>query len=215
MVLEGFLTDVGDVAGDLFLPQLGVARDALELLDVDRGEHVVAEDALGDEDGVLEVVPLQGMKATITFWPSASSPVSVAGPSAITSPFFTRSPAFTIGFWLMQVFWSSAGTWSGCDVDLAGHVQRGVLGVGADHDAARVHLIDQSRRPGGSRADAESRATRASMPVPHQRRRGAEKGHRLRCMLEPISARLASSFSGTGISDAATRTSWFGDTSIR
>ena len=42
-VLEGLLTDVRDVAGDLFLAQLGVARDALELLDVDRGEDVLLE----------------------------------------------------------------------------------------------------------------------------------------------------------------------------
>ena len=33
-------------------------------------------------------------------------------------------------------------------------------------------------------------------------------------MFEPISARFASSFSRNGISDAATETSWFGDTSI-
>jgi hypothetical protein len=33
-------------------------------------------------------------------------------------------------------------------------------------------------------------------------------------MFEPISARFASSFSRNGISDAATDTSWFGDTSI-
>ena len=33
-------------------------------------------------------------------------------------------------------------------------------------------------------------------------------------MFEPMSARLASSFSRNGISDAATETSWFGDTSI-
>ena len=33
-------------------------------------------------------------------------------------------------------------------------------------------------------------------------------------MLEPIRARLASSFSRNGISEAATETSWFGDTSI-
>ena len=35
-----------------------------------------------------------------------------------------------------------------------------------------------------------------------------------RCMFEPMSARFASSFSRNGISDAATDTSWFGDTSI-
>ena len=37
-------------------PELGVARHHLEFLDMDRGEHVVADDALGDEDGVLEIV---------------------------------------------------------------------------------------------------------------------------------------------------------------
>ena len=35
-----------------------------------------------------------------------------------------------------------------------------------------------------------------------------------RCMFEPMSARFASSFSRNGISEAATETSWFGDTSI-
>ena len=57
-VLEGLLADVRDVARDLFLAELGVAGDALELLDVDRGEDVVLGDALGDEDRVLEVVAL-------------------------------------------------------------------------------------------------------------------------------------------------------------
>ena len=57
-VLEGLFADVRDVAGDLFLAELRVAGDALELLDVDRGEDVVLGDALGDEDRVLEVVAL-------------------------------------------------------------------------------------------------------------------------------------------------------------
>ena len=57
-VLEGLFADVRDVARDLFLAELGVAGDALELLDVDRGEDVVLGDALGDEDRVLEVVAL-------------------------------------------------------------------------------------------------------------------------------------------------------------
>ena len=55
-ILERFLTDVRDVARDLFLAELGVAGDALELLDVDRGEDVVLDELLVDEDRVLEVV---------------------------------------------------------------------------------------------------------------------------------------------------------------
>jgi hypothetical protein len=59
-VLEGLLADVGDVAGDLLLAELGVARDALELLDVHAREDVLLGDLLGDEDRVLEVVPAPG-----------------------------------------------------------------------------------------------------------------------------------------------------------
>ena len=59
-VLEVFLADIGNVARDFLRPELGVARHGLEFLDMDRGEDVVAHDALGDEDGVLEVVAVPG-----------------------------------------------------------------------------------------------------------------------------------------------------------
>ena len=59
-VLEGFLTDLGDVAGDLFGAQLGVAGVDLELLDVDGGVEVFLHHALGDQDRVLEVVAAPG-----------------------------------------------------------------------------------------------------------------------------------------------------------
>ena len=61
----------------------------------------------------------------------------------------------------------------------------------------------------------ESRATMPSMPVPMSGAAVRMSGTAWRCMFEPMSARLASSFSRNGISDAATETSWFGDTSIR
>src|ERR1700694_4043586 len=53
---EHALREVRDVAGDLLGPELGVARDDHQLLDVDRGVAVLGDDALGDEDGVLGVV---------------------------------------------------------------------------------------------------------------------------------------------------------------
>jgi hypothetical protein len=43
------------------------------------------------------------MNATTTFWPSASSPMSVAGPSASTSPALHHVARRTIGFWLAGV----------------------------------------------------------------------------------------------------------------
>src|SRR5262245_12761455 len=55
-VLERLFRDVRDVAGDFLRPELGVARHHLELLDVDRGEDVVLDDALGEQDRVFEVV---------------------------------------------------------------------------------------------------------------------------------------------------------------
>ncbi len=55
-VLQRLLRDVGDVAGDFFGPELGVARHHLEFLDMNRGEHVVLHDPLGQQDRVLEVV---------------------------------------------------------------------------------------------------------------------------------------------------------------
>ena len=80
--------------------------------------------------------PPQGMKATSTLRPSASSPRSVAGPSAITCPRFTPSPTFTIGFWLMQVFWFER--WYLIRLMMSTFGPVAVVLVGLDHDAARV-----------------------------------------------------------------------------
>jgi hypothetical protein len=80
------LPDVRNVAGDLFRAELGVAGHHLEFLDVDRGEDVVAHDALGDQDRVLEVVAVPRHERDEHVRPSASSPRSVDGPSAMMSP---------------------------------------------------------------------------------------------------------------------------------
>ena len=61
----------------------------------------------------------------------------------------------------------------------------------------------------------ESRATTSSMPVPTSGASARTSGTAWRCMLEPMSARLASSFSRNGMSAAATDTSCFGDTSMK
>ena len=55
---QDLLGEVRDVPGDLLGPELGVPGVDLVLLDVDRGEHVVPHQALGEDDGVLVVVAL-------------------------------------------------------------------------------------------------------------------------------------------------------------
>jgi hypothetical protein len=55
-VLQRFFRDVRNIARDFLRPELGIARHDLELLDVDRGEDVIGDDALGQEDRVLVVV---------------------------------------------------------------------------------------------------------------------------------------------------------------
>ena len=59
-VAQRLLRAVRDVAGDLLVAELGRAGVDLVLLDVDRGELVVLDQALREDDRVLEVVALPG-----------------------------------------------------------------------------------------------------------------------------------------------------------
>src|SRR2546422_6154750 len=52
-----------------------------------------------------KLCPYQGMNATSTFAPSASSPRSVPAPSATICPAFTFWSTCTSGRWLMAVSW--------------------------------------------------------------------------------------------------------------
>src|ERR1700733_5960294 len=55
-IAQSVLADVGDIARDLFRPKLRIAGFDLELLDMDRGVVVLADQLLRDEDRVFEVV---------------------------------------------------------------------------------------------------------------------------------------------------------------
>ena len=55
-ILERIFADVGNVARDLFGSELRVARFALVLFDVNRGEAIFLDHALADEDRVFVVV---------------------------------------------------------------------------------------------------------------------------------------------------------------
>ena len=77
---QSVLAEVGDVVGDLFLAELGVAGDALELLDVDRGVAVLLDQLLGDQDRVLEVVPFPGHEGDQHVLPQGQFPPLGGGP---------------------------------------------------------------------------------------------------------------------------------------
>ena len=57
-VAEDVVAEVRDVPADLLRPELGVTGIDLVLVDVDRREHVVLHEPLGEDDRVLEVVAL-------------------------------------------------------------------------------------------------------------------------------------------------------------
>ena len=76
----------------------GRVSDELEYLSAIEGDKYIIAQANS------KLYPPQGMNATSTFLPSASSPWSIAGPSANTCPRLTGSPIRTTGVWVIQVF---------------------------------------------------------------------------------------------------------------
>ena len=62
-ILQGLLAHVGDVAGDLLRPELGVAGVDLVFLDMDGGIHILLHQPLVQQHSILVVVALPGHKA--------------------------------------------------------------------------------------------------------------------------------------------------------
>src|SRR6516225_5462137 len=58
VVLQFFFADTRTIADDLLLTEFAVPRHEPELFDMDRGKYVVGDDPLGDQDRVLEVIPV-------------------------------------------------------------------------------------------------------------------------------------------------------------
>ena len=212
-VLQRFLAHVGDVARDLLLAELGVARHHLEFLDVDGREHVVARDALADQDEVLEVVAVprhegdQHIAAERQFAEFGRN-----GPSAIISPSCTRSPTLTNGSLI------DAGGLVGAhelaqpiDVDALGRV---VVVGRAHHDARAVDLVHDASPAGNDRCTAVTCHCRLHAGA-DQRRVGLDERHRLTLHVGAHQRAIGVAFfSRNGMSAAATETSCFGDTSI-
>ena len=105
-VLQDVLGEVRDVAGDLLGAELRVAGVDLVLLDVDRGEHVVAHETLREDDRVLEVVTLPRHERHEQVL--AERELALVGRRAVGEDVALRPPRrrlSTSGFWLMQVPW--------------------------------------------------------------------------------------------------------------
>ena len=104
-VLQRLFRDVRNVARDFLGPELGVARHHLEFIDVDRGEHVVLDDPLGEQDRVLEVVAVPRHERDEHV--AAEREIAEIGRGTVGDDvaLATLSPTCTSGFWLMQVDW--------------------------------------------------------------------------------------------------------------
>ncbi len=165
-VAQRFLADVRDVAGDFLLAELGVARHHLEFLDMDRGEHVIAGDTLGDQDGVFEVVAVPGHEGAQRV--AAQRQLAQLGGRAVGDDV---AGGHAVAH-LHQRTLVDAGALVGAhvlaqavDIDALG---RAVLGGRAHHDARAVDLVDDAgalgddggarvARHGGFHAGADNR----------------------------------------------------------
>ncbi len=185
-VLQRLLADVRDVAGDLLLAELGVARHHLEFLDVDRGEHVVARDPLGDQDRVLEVVAVPGHERAQHVAPQRQ--LAELGRGAVGDD-------VAVGHAVAHAHQRTlvdAGGLVGAhelaqpvDVDALG---RAVLGGRAHHDARAVDLVDHAGAAGDDGRTRVARDRRFHAGA-DQRRIGTDQRHRLALHVRCPSAR--------------------------
>ena len=176
-VAQRFLADVGNVAGDVLRPKLGVAGHDLELFDVDRGEDVVLNDPLGNQDRVLIIVAVPGherdedvaAERELTELGRGTVRDGVAGLHRVTH--------------LHQRTLVDAGVLVGAlelhqrvDVDTA--IARAKLAGDAHDNAGRVHLVDNAGTAGGD-GSARVAGNRFLHAGADERRVGLQQRHRL------------------------------------
>ena len=59
-VFQSLFGDIRNIAGDFLRSKLGITRHHFKFFKVNGCEHVIAHDALGDQDRILEVVAIPG-----------------------------------------------------------------------------------------------------------------------------------------------------------
>ena len=175
-VPQRFLPDVGDVAGDLFRPELGITRLDLVLLDVHGGEQILAHETLRDDDRVFVVVALpgheghqhvaaQGQFALVRAGPIRDDVPGLHHVAGLHDRLLVDARPLVAALELDQLVGLTAL------VSLDDHLvpaDRLHLAVAAgDHDRPRVHR------------------SAVLHPGPHQRRLAGQQGHRLALHVGP------------------------------
>ena len=206
-VLEGLLGAVRDVAGDLLGAQLGGAGVDLVLLDVDRGQHVILDQAVGDDDRVFVVVALprhEGDEDVL-----AQRQLAHVGRAAVGQHVARRDLVAHADDRLLVDDRALVRALELLEL-VPARLARRVL----DDDAAARRSRPPCRRRLAITTSRESIAARRSMPVPTSGASVIMSGTAWRCMLAPIRARLASLCSRNGISAVATETICAGEMSM-
>src|SRR5580693_1050348 len=176
-VFERLFRNVRNVAGDFLRPELGVTRHHFEFLNMDRSEDVVLDDALGEQDRVLEVVAV----------PRHERDERVAAERELAEigrrPVGDDVALLDLIAYLHQRPLVDAGVLVGAlelhqPIDVDARLGRIGLVGGADDDTGGVDLIDDA---GAARGNRGTRVTghHAFHAGADERRLGANQRHRL------------------------------------
>ena len=168
---QHLLGDVRDVPGDLLGAELGVPGVDLVLLDVDRGQHVVLHQALGQDDRVLVVVALPRHDRHEQVLPERH--LAVVGARPVRDDLAGLDPV-TLGDDRLLV---DAGALVAA-VELVQPVGLPAAVVGHHRDVVGAQLLDHAGRSATITSPA-SIAARSSMPVPTSGASAAQQRHRL------------------------------------
>ncbi len=171
-VFQGIVTHVGNVAGDLFRSELGVTRLHLVSLDMDGAEHIVADEPLRYQNGILVVVAAPRHEAHQHVL--AQSQLTVIGTGSIGDD-LSRPHSFASAH--DRLLGDAGGLVGLHRVEQRVDVQIAVLR--AHHDLFRGYRSDRAIAPGNhQRPRVHCRAPLQTSL--HQRSRRAQQGH---CLL--------------------------------
>src|SRR5260221_3387591 len=176
-ILQRFFTHVRNVAGDFFLAELGVTGHDFEFLDMDRGEDIVGNEALRDQDRIFEVVALPrhegdqhvAAERQLTEFGRGTVSDDIALLDRITNLHqrtLVDAGILVRALELQQVI----------DIDARGR-GIGFLG-GTNDDTGGVNLVDDPLAAGG-KWDSGTPSSRALQSAADQRRISLQQRHRL------------------------------------